>query len=48
MKKVQQIEYELNEKASYLKRDRAYGQGTVRIGRAMEFSEDIYSLTFAS
>lgn len=38
----------LNENLGYLERSRGYGQGEVRIGKSMEFSEDIYSLCFVA
>lgn len=36
----------LGDKVSYLKRDRGYGQGDVRIGGTLGVGEDIYSLGF--
>lgn len=46
--KINIMKAELNEKASYLHKTRAYGQGECRIGKSMDFSEDIYSLCYVS
>ena len=38
----------LDEKSSYLERERGYGQGEVRVGDYLRVGEDIYSLGFIS
>jgi hypothetical protein len=37
-----------NDQANYMNRKRAYGEGEIRIGKALYLSEDIYSMGFMS
>lgn len=37
-----------NDETGYMARKRAYGEGEIRIGRALFLSEDIYSMGFMS
>lgn len=37
-----------NDEAGYMGRKRAYGEGEIRIGKALYLSEDIYSMGFMS
>jgi hypothetical protein len=46
--KLNIVKMQLNEKASYLMKERVYGSGESRIGKSIEFTNDIYSLCFVA
>jgi len=46
--KLNILRMQLNEKASYMTKERVYGSGECRIGKSIEFTNDIYSLCFVA
>ena len=44
--RVNTLKFLVNEKMPYMKRIRGYGQGELRIGQSLDFTEDIFSLCF--
>jgi hypothetical protein len=45
---VDRIKAQMNEICDYIHKNRQYGQGEIRVGQSLEFSEDIFALCYCS